>query len=229
MLTATLYAEMKDGPSLLVSGELFADGRWHVSVFVHQRPSGHWRVGRETDSETYVLNHIFASVPARAGSHRVATKSQRRELLRQVYEWIDRETGCGSTTQITPGLSAKETKAMEIMRCAIYTKHGKGPQCPKQAAIGKEICNTHAYLEVKLGPLPRNPVVADAVPVAQEPVAIMRVTPDTVTEADFAAAPTESSPEPTAPVGAPTVEEPKKLRKVRSDKGKPRVKTTPFA
>lgn len=227
MLTATLYPQMKDGPSLLVSGELFADGRWHVSVFLHQRSDGTWRVGRETDSEVYVLHHVHASVPARAGSHRVAGKTERRELLRQIYEWIDKQTGRDSMTQILPGLSSKETKIMEIMRCAIYTKHGKGPQCPKQAAIGKDICGTHAFLEVKLGPLPRQPMtkVTPAAPVGG---AIMRMTPDSVTAADFESAPA-STVEPAAPVQPPQVEEPKKIRKTRSDKGKLRVKATPFA
>jgi len=221
MLTATLYQNVKEGPSRLVSGELFANGYWNVSVFLHQRPSGHWRVGRETDSEIYVLNHVFASVPARAGSYRAASKTERRELLRQVYECIDQQTGQGSSTQALPGPSSKGESTMPITQCAVYTKHGKGPRCPKQAGIGKDICGTHVFLEAKLGPLPRNPVVADAVPAAQEPVAIMRVTPDAVTVADFET-PVEAL---TEPAPEPLVEEPKKTRKTRTKK----AKETPFA
>jgi hypothetical protein len=213
---------MKEGPSLLVSGELWANGHWHISVWLHQRPDGIWRVGRATDSEIYVLNHVFASVPARCGPYRAATKTERRELLRQVYEFIDRETGCGSTTQITPGPKQihKENNTMPIMRCAIYTKHGKGPQCPKQAAIGKDICGTHFFLEAKLGSLPRGPVAEAPVPATPEPVAIMRTTTDTVTEAAFAeTAPVEV---PTAPVEAPA-EEKKGRKRTKKAKTTPKV------
>jgi hypothetical protein len=226
MLTATLYTQMKDGPTLLVAGELFADGRWHVAVFLHQRPSGHWRVGRETDSETYVLNHVFASVPARAGSHRVATKSQRRELLRQVYEFVDAQTGVqAGVDKHEPSLPRpqaihKENNAMPIMQCAVYTRYGKGPRCQKQAAIGKDICGTHVFLEAKLGALPRQPVTEIAAPTAVGE-AIERATPETATAADFEPTPAPTV-EPAAPVESPT--KPRKARKVRSDKGKSRAK-----
>jgi hypothetical protein len=237
MLTAQLYPQMKDGPSLLVSGELFADGTWHVSVWLHQRQSGHWRMGRETDSETYVLNHVMASKPARCGAHRVASKTERRELLRQVYEFVDEQfrTGRGvggHEPSLPPATNIpKETKTMEPMnaaRCAIYTKYGKGPQCPKLAAIGSDICSTHKYLETKLGNLPRQPVttapVVEVVPVvAPVPVVVeqelmaARSTPDAMADS-FAAA-----TEPVAPAvePAPTVveEAPKKIRKARKDKG----------
>jgi hypothetical protein len=235
MLTAQPHA-MKEGQSLLVSGELFADGHWHVSVFLHQRPDGTWRVGRETDSEVYVLNHVFASVPARCGPYRAATKTERRELLKQIYEWIDEHSGTGrdgSSMSQDPPSPDKEIKPMSNMQCAIYTRYGKGPRCPKQAAIGKDICGTHFFLEAKLGALPRQPVTEVAVPATPEPVAIMRTTPDAVAEADFAVAPTEPTPEPTASVEAPTVEESKKHRKTRTKKvRKPRAKKakeTPFA
>ena len=219
MLTATPYPDMHDGPELLVSGELLVDGRWHVSVFLHQRADGRWRVGRETDSEIYTLNHLHVSVPARAGCHRVPSKTQRRELLQQVYQWIDQETGMGSTSQTQPDRQMR-TNPMPIIQCAVYTRHGHGPRCTKQAAIGQEICKTHVFLESKLGTLPRQPVVEPPAP-TPEP-AIARATPDAVTEADFAA-PTEVPAEaltevPTAPVEG---QEPK-VRKTRRDKGTPR-------
>jgi hypothetical protein len=204
MLTAQLYPEMKDGPSLLVSGALFVDGHWHVSVWLHPRVDGSWRVGRETDSEIYVLNHVHASVPPRAGCHRVATKGQRRELLRQIYEWIDAQTGTARDRQdrakVVPATSnSTESNTMSDnnkVQCSVYTKRGKGPRCPNPALEGRDVCKLHVYLIGKLGELPREAVV----PVEAAPL-----------EAPTAAEPI-------------AVEPPKKTRKPRSDKGSHRRK-----
>ena len=230
MLTATLYPDMAEGPSLLVTGELFADGTWHVSVWLHQRQSGHWRMGRETDGETYILNHVMASKPARCGAHRVASKTERRELLRQIYQFVDEQfrTG-GGVGEHEPSLPPatnlsegdKHMEPLNVARCAIYTKYGKGPQCPKLAAIGSDICSTHKYLETKLGTLPRAavvtapvvevaPVVAPVPVVVEQELMAARTTPGAMVDS-FAAA-----TEPVAPVVEPA---PKKTRKARSDKG----------
>lgn len=222
MLSAQSYSDLAEGPAIQISGQLFANGRWHVSAFLHERPNGTWRVGRETDSEVYVLNHLFASVPAGCGPYRAATKTEKRELLQQIYQWIDQQTGHGSTNQTKPG-SSKEISTMAT-QCVVFTKWGRGPRCSKQAAIGQDICKTHSFLEKKLGPLPRQPVTEPAAPVEVAGVstgeAIMRATPaDGVTEVDFAA-PTEVPA--AAPAEVPVVpveqQEPK-VRKTRKDKG----------
>jgi len=115
---------------------------------------------------------------------------------------------------------------MENMRCAIYTRYGLGPQCPKQAAIGSDTCGTHKFLEAKLGTLPRQPVAA---PVAVSPVTVpvmvsaaelvpmaARATLSTMADSFAAMEPVETP----APV-AETVDEPvpAKTRKARKDKG----------
>jgi hypothetical protein len=164
-LTSKLYSAMADGPSLHVTGQLTAGEHvWHVSVFLHQRPDGHWRIGRPGDSEAYCLNHVIASIPVRHGPNRKASNRDRRLLLEQIYNWIDKEFGyepeAAGTTQAAP--APRRSNPMEDItqtRCAIFTKYGKGPQCPKLAAEGLDICKTHVYLEAKLGPLPRHPVV----------------------------------------------------------------------
>ncbi|MGO9303292.1 MAG: hypothetical protein ACLP3R_06260 [Candidatus Korobacteraceae bacterium] len=202
-LTAQLYEQMAEGPSLLVSGELFAEGTWHVSVWLHQRQSGHWRMGRPTDSETWVLNHVMASKPARCGAHRVASKTERRELLRQIYQFVDEQTCTGRRAdeheQSLPP-AANTSRGEKTMQCPVYTKRGKGPRCPNPVLEGQDVCKLHIYLIAKLGDLPRQAAV--------EPVAPLEGAPAEV----------PTSAEPIA------VEPPRKTRNPRSDKGSHRRK-----
>jgi len=200
-LTSEPYSNMKDGPCRYVTGELLAGGyRWHVSVFLRQQPDGTWRIGRPGDSETYVLNHVQASIPARYGPHRVASTCVRRELLTQIYDWINQACGHVPPRSIQDG-AARSVEG--TMQCSIFTKYGKGPRCSKIAPEGQDICKTHKFLESKLGALPRAAVV-EVAPV-ESPVSAPVETPISATEPDNGT-------------------EPVKVRKIRSDKGKRRSK-----
>jgi hypothetical protein len=218
---------MAEGPSLLVSGELFADGWWHVSIWLHQHPNGLWRIGRPTDSETYVLNHVMASKPARCGAHKVATKAQRRELLRQVYEFVDPSFALAATAPSSSQGAARSPiypKETKHMQCAIITDRGKGKPCPHTALEGLDVCKLHRFLEGKLGQLPRVGAAPVEIMPVVEPAMAARASLDTISDADFSGQPIAAVevPAEAAPVleAVPAVEEaPKKTRKVRKDKG----------
>lgn len=217
--TLTMHA----GIATEVTGDLWAgDHRWFVSVLLYKDATGHLR----TDSPW----RLHAHIPANRGPHRPASRAIRQVLLDQVYKYVD------GTAEHDPTVSAatnnpKGDKHMELMnaaRCAIYTKYGKGPQCPKLAAIGSDICSTHKYLEAKLGPLPRQQVVSapvvEAAPVVDHaPIAVLepalmaaRASLGTIADSFAATAPVETS--------APVAETAKNTRKARSDKGKSRSK-----
>jgi hypothetical protein len=216
---------MHAGISLQVEGLLWAsDHRWWVSVFLYKNDAGQWR----TDSPY----RLHASILARFGPHRTPSLTARKDLLKQVYEFVDEQYSTGGDRpefELKGGTATnnpkgdKHMESMNAARCAIYTKYGKGPQCPKLAAIGSDICSTHKYLETKLGTLPRQPVMpAPVEPVVLAPVEVApviepalmaaRMAPDTV-----AAGFTEPVQESVVPVEAGA--ETKKIRKSRKDKG----------
>jgi len=235
MLSATLYPDMAEGPSWLVTGELFAEGWWHVSAFLHQHPNGLWRVGRETDSETWVLRHVICSKPARCGAHKVASKTERRELLRQIYEFVDAKfvlaapAPSSSQGAARPPIYHKETT---MTQCAVYTARGLGRQCPHTALEGTDTCKLHKFLESKLGQLPRAAVAvpAEITPAVEAaPLAVAaRMTPDAMEISEPVAAVVEDAAvvevAAVREVAAVVEEAPKKQRKVRKDKGTNRTK-----
>lgn len=229
-LTSKLYTAMKDGPCWHVSGQLTAgEHTWHVSVFLTLRPDGRWRLGRPTDSAAYILNHVIASIPARHGSHREASNRDRRELLRQIYEYIDRETGFALTAP-SSAKDAPATKETTTMQCTIYRKYGLGERCTGTAVEDdpRNRCKLHVHLETLCGELPQQP--GDFRPPHLKKAA--KVT-HAVSEAVTALAPVELSPEfigrsmlASAAVPAPVIEtpstetKPKATKKARTKKAK---------
>jgi hypothetical protein len=215
-LTRKLYTAMKDGPCWNVTGQLAAGEHiWNVAVFLHQRPDGRWRLGRPDDSEKYVLNHVYASIPARNGPNRKASNRDRRSLLNQIYEWIDKECGyapeVASTTQTTTVPNRRLTTMANT--CDIVKKWGLGERCTSPALENDHRCKLHRHLETLTGPLPTEKgdfrperlkkvkkaataVVEAIVPVSETPAAVMaqRVTPGSMADGlEEAPAPVEQS------------------------------------
>jgi hypothetical protein len=219
-LTSKLYTAMKDGPTLNVTGQLAAGEHiWNVAVFLYQRPDGRWRLGRPSDTEIYVLNHVHASIPPRHGPNRTASNRDRRSLLNQIYTWIDEQCGYApevpSKSQDAPVMKEIRTMANQ---CAIIMKWGLGERCKKEAVEGdpRGRCKLHVHLETLCGELPTTKgdfrperlkkaakvadriadVTAAVVPVSAPVVpegAVARMTPDALAEA-IATEPAPSTP-----------------------------------